>query len=217
MATMYLSIEQARTLPVWSRHASTWDDVVAVGRSAAISRTTTSMGRLFDAVASILDVRDAVTYEGQAAVELEQLATRAGPAAVGPMTFSVAGPAAGAGPLVFEPAPVIAALVEGVREGVAPAVLARRFHEAVVAVIVDVAIRLRDAGEPDTVVLTGGVFQNGFLADLAVTRLEWAGFEVLTHALTPPNDGGLSLGQVAVGLARHSEASRQGLPGAARS
>jgi hydrogenase maturation protein HypF len=151
---------------------------------------TTSMGRLFDMVSSLLDVRHRITYEAQAAIELEHLAT-AGDPTVFPLAFDLQHDSAG--PTVVDPAPVIAGLIAALRAGVDRADLAAAFHHAVA----DVVGRLADhhaAGRP--VALTGGVFQNSLLTRLVRERL--AGHEVLTHRLVPPNDGGLSLGQAVV-------------------
>jgi hydrogenase maturation protein HypF len=151
---------------------------------------TTSMGRLFDVVSSLLGVRHRVSYEAQAAIELEHLA-EAGDAQRIPLQFGLR-PTPG-GPDVIDPRPVLAALVEHLLAGAAPADLAAAFHHAVA----DVVVRLADdhaAGRP--IALTGGTFQNALLAHLVRDRL--AGREVLTHRLVPPNDGGLSLGQAII-------------------
>lgn len=151
---------------------------------------TTSMGRLFDVVSSLLGVRHRVSYEAQAAIELEHLAEHGDPGRA-PLRFGLPGAAGRA--RVIDPAPVLADIAERLRAGAEPADLAAAFHHAVA----DVVGRLADDhadGLP--VVLTGGVFQNALLTRLVRERL--AGHEVLTHRLVPPNDGGLSLGQAVV-------------------
>jgi hydrogenase maturation protein HypF len=85
-------------------------------------------------------------------------------------------------------------------------VIARRFHSAVVDLIVTVCSRLRSATGTRVAVLTGGVFANAILAREADQRLSAAGFEVYTHRLVPPNDGGLCLGQLAIAAARDAAA-----------
>lgn len=147
---------------------------------------TSSMGRLFDAVASLLGVCQEVTYEGQAAIELEHLA-RGGRAV--PMELSVTG-------AVVDPVPLIADLVHGLRAGIPAADLAAGFHAAVIAATAQ-AVR-QSASGIGTVGLTGGVFVNQVLREGLRTKLMDNGFEVLTHAVLPCNDGGLALGQAVI-------------------
>jgi hydrogenase maturation protein HypF len=156
---------------------------------------TSSMGRLFDAVAALAGLRNVVNYEGQAALELEQIAT---PEEEGAYEFSYDD----GKPLVIDAAPVIEAVVSDVRAGVAPGVIAARFHNAVAAMAADVASRLRDEYGLRSVALGGGCFQNMTLLRKLAPTLEGAGFEVLIHERVPTNDGGLSLGQAAAALAR---------------
>jgi hydrogenase maturation protein HypF len=151
----------------------------------------TSMGRLFDAVASLLGVRHRATYEGQAAIELEMLA--AGPTDRR-LSFTVGAEG------VFDPTPVLAGIVAGMRAGVPAAELALAFHRAVADTVADVVVRV--AGPVRVAGLTGGVFQNVLLLGLVRQRLQEVGFEVLTHRVVPPNDGGLALGQAAVSVLR---------------
>lgn len=154
--------------------------------------TTSSMGRLFDAVASLLGVRQRVTYEAQAAIELEALAATHDSGGVWPVEFAVDADG------VIDPAPLLGALVAGVRAGVPAAALAHGFHGAVAALVVDRAATARAESSLDVVALTGGTFQNVLLTTLAREGLEAAGFEVLTHEVVPPNDGGLALGQAVI-------------------
>lgn len=151
---------------------------------------SSGMGRLFDAVAALLGVRDRVTYEGQAAIELEQLAgkTPAEPFAwrLGETTTS----------LVTDCYLALAA-------GRSHAQVAAAFHETVAAAAAAACV---EAGNVDTVVLSGGTFQNLRLVGSTRRRLEAAGFRVLSHERVPPNDGGISYGQAAVAAARMSAA-----------
>jgi hydrogenase maturation protein HypF len=163
----------------WQR----WPEVRA---SLAVNAPrSSSMGRLFDAVAAILGVRDAVTYEGQAAIELEQLAGDT-PAGAYEWRFG-------------DTRTLIAAVHDDLAAGRAHAAVAAAFHETIATAA---AAACAEEGEPRTVVLSGGTFQN--LRLLAATRreLEEHGFRVLGHRLVPPNDGGLSYGQAAVAAAR---------------
>jgi hydrogenase maturation protein HypF len=158
---------------------------------------TSSMGRLFDAVASLAGVRDAVSYEGQAAMELEWLAS--GVAATGGYPFDILESAPA---LVVDPRPLIRAVVEDVSRGTDATRIARRFHSTMVEIIAAVCGRLRQESGLDTVVLSGGVFLNALLTEEVGARLGAEGFRVYRHQRVPPNDGGLSLGQLAVAAAQ---------------
>ena len=151
---------------------------------------TSSMGRLFDAVSSLLDVRHVASYEAQAAIELEALAEA-----------SIDEAAMYHFPIVdgeIDAATVLRAMVDDQRAGCATGSIAAGFHVAVARLVVEVADALRQRGGIDIVALSGGVFQNALLLRLTRAALTDAGLRVLTHRLVPPNDGGLALGQVAV-------------------
>lgn len=169
---------------------------------------TTSMGRLFDAIAALLDVRQGVDYEGQAAIELEALAaTVSSPGGSGAWDMDIDTTEAG---LVIDPAPSIRAAVASVRAGTPASQASRAFHEAVAEAVARSAVLIREATGVSTVGLTGGVFANAVLTASCQGRLAHEGFTVLVHRLVPPNDGGLALGQVAVaagGGARLAEGS----------
>ena len=159
---------------------------------------TSSMGRLFDAVASLAGVRHVVDFEAEAAIELEGLARVEEASA--PYRFGVV---RGGGPLLADPGPVVRAVVADVRAGVPPAQVAARFHAAVVGLVVELATACREETGLDRVVLGGGVFQNALLLGAAERSLVASGFEVLRPRLLPPNDGGLALGQVLVAAAQN--------------
>jgi len=153
---------------------------------------TTSMGRLFDAVASLTGVRHEVSYEGQAAIELEALGT---PDAAGGYRFDLVETD---GRLVLDPGTMICAVAGDVVAGVPAAVISARFHQALADAVVGSAEAMRHRYHVETAALSGGVFQNVTLLEAAKHGLEKSGFEVLTHRLVPPNDGGLALGQIAL-------------------
>jgi hydrogenase maturation protein HypF len=158
---------------------------------------TSSMGRLFDAVAALAGVRQVVDYEAQAAIELEGRSRDVDP---GPAyRFTITNPDA-EGVSHIDPVPVLAAVVADSAAGVSADLIGARFHAAVALLIVDVAHRF---GEPDVpVALSGGVFQNALLLSLARKQLQEEGFHVITHRRVPPNDGGLALGQLLAAGAR---------------
>jgi hydrogenase maturation protein HypF len=151
-----------------------------------------SMGRLFDAVASLLGVRHRIDYEGQAAIELEALAESAGgrPGPSLPLTVRADG--------VIDPATMVQTMVSALYAGTQPALLAAEFHRGVAAAVAKVVGQV--AGSVRLVGLTGGVFQNVLLLRACCKQLQLQGFEVLTHHIVPPNDGGLALGQAAISM-----------------
>jgi hydrogenase maturation protein HypF len=162
-----------------------WQRWPEVRKSLSVNAPVSSgMGRLFDAVAAILGVRDTVTYEGQAAVELEHLA---GATEAAPYEWRF-GDVGG----------LIRAVHDDLAAGRPRAHIAAAFHEAVAAAS---TAACAEAAEPRTVVLSGGSFQNLRLLAGTRRRLEQAGFRVLAHRRVPPNDGGISYGQAAVAAA----------------
>ncbi|MFD6331929.1 carbamoyltransferase HypF [Streptomyces niveus] len=160
---------------------------------------TSSMGRLFDAVASLAGVRHEVAYEAEAAIALEGLArSAAGEAAGTPYDFGVLAGRDVGEPVVADAAPVIRAVVADVRAGVPPELIAARFHAAVAALTVDLAELFRHRTGLGVVALGGGVFQNAVLLEATQRALRAKDFTVLRPRLLPPNDGGIALGQLLV-------------------
>jgi hydrogenase maturation protein HypF len=178
-------------LAVEARQGRRWGQVRSVLRAGVNTPLTSSAGRLFDAVSSLLGVRDVVTYEGQAAIELEQAAD---PAEVGSYLVPVTDGAVHR----IDASHLVGVIANDLAAGMAVPVLAARFHNALAGVVVGVCRRLRDEHGLSTVALSGGVFQNSLLTTRCLDGLEGAGFRVLTHRQVPPNDGGISLGQAAV-------------------
>lgn len=160
---------------------------------------TSSAGRLFDAVAALAGIRDRVNYEGQAAVELEWLASGVEAGDAYPFGVEPAGP--GSDGLVIDTRPLVVRVADQVKQGIAAAILARRFHSTMVEIIGRVCNLLRRETGINTVVLSGGVFLNALLVREAHRLLEKDGFRCCRHRLVPPNDGGLSLGQLAIAAA----------------
>jgi hydrogenase maturation protein HypF len=165
------------------------------------SPLTTSAGRLFDAVASLLDLRQEVAFEGQAAMMLEDAADQdrhdAYPLPLEPW-HSPEEAVTDVPRFMLDWGPLLEAVMEDSRRGKGVGMIAARFHNAMAEGIVRVA---RQAGQ-SVVALSGGCFQNRLLSQRATALLEADGFEVLRHHQVPANDGGLSLGQIAVAAAQ---------------
>jgi hydrogenase maturation protein HypF len=180
------------------------------------SPVTTSAGRLFDGVAALLGLRQRVAFEGQAAMMLEHVVESD---ERGAYPVSVVDWPGGEKAMderfperhprwMLDWGPLLEAVLEDSRCGSGVGMISARFHNGLVEAIVEIA---RRSGE-GRVALTGGCFQNRRLTERAVSRLREEGFEVLLHRLVPANDGGLSLGQVAVAAARLSEGLEAGAP-----
>ena len=161
---------------------------------------TTSMGRLFDGVAAIAGGPPSVTFEAEAALTLESWAIRRPHEDNSRYSFDLAS-AAGAGPLTIDWRGLVAAVVCDVLAGEPVEEIAAGFHHAVVRMISAVCNRLAANG-PAMMGLTGGVFQNATLVELASKRLGAAGCDLLLHHSVPPNDGGLALGQAVLARQR---------------
>ena len=201
----------ARTaLALLHASAMAWDDHWPVVRDGSanerhILRTqldrrlgcaeTTSMGRFFDACAALLGVRYHVSYEGQAAVLLEQVAHHHVGAAP-PLSFTI--DVAPDDRLLLSPVALLHDLLREIRRGVALPALAYAIHAAVADAVLRVATQCRDRYGAYPVGLTGGVFQNRLLTRLTRERLVSAGFTTWEHRTVPANDGGLALGQAAI-------------------
>jgi hydrogenase maturation protein HypF len=154
---------------------------------------TSSMGRLFDAVAALVGLLQEVTYEAQGAIWLE---AQTDPDEFAAYPFDIT--SAERAPRQIDPTPMLRALLDDLRAGVPVPRIATRFHNGVADLIRDVCLIAHESTGIKTVVLSGGVFQNSTLHSLTVPRLESAGLKVYTHQLVPPNDGGLALGQAAI-------------------
>lgn len=157
---------------------------------------TSSCGRLFDGVATLTGLRQRVSYEGQAALELEMVLD---PEETQSYPFAVI---SAGGLRLIDPAPLIRAVVADVLASVPTAAISARFHRGVAAMIVEICRVLRAECGLSLVALSGGVFQNAFLTETTLALLRADHFEVLTHSLVPPNDGGLALGQALIAAQR---------------
>ena len=151
------------------------------------SPLTSSAGRMFDAVASLIGLRQRIGFEGQAAMQLEFIADRT---VADGYPFSVDRTN---GTAVIDPAEMMRAILRDREENVPNSAIASRFHNTMAEIMVAIA---KLAGE-EKIALSGGCFQNKLLTELAVTRLRSEGFKVYWHQRIPPNDGGIALGQLA--------------------
>lgn len=171
----------------------TWPTLRSMIASNANCPETSSMGRLFDAVSALLGLRARVSYEGQAAIELETIADQ---------TISTGYEFEVTDSGVIKAEPVIRRAVDDLLDGRPASEISAMFHLAVAQLILSVAQNVRQSRHLNRVALSGGVFQNMFLVERASRILAADGFEVLTHNRVPANDGGISLGQVSVANAR---------------
>jgi hydrogenase maturation protein HypF len=167
-----------------------WKTLRKMAAIGANSPETSSMGRLFDGVAGLLGLRNIVNYEGQAAIELEQIADRN---CRDRYQFELSDNGS-----IIRAQTVIRAVVEDSLGGVPPSIISAKFHLGVADLIVSMASRIKQDQRLNRVVLSGGVFQNLVLLNAACAGLTAAGFEVYTHGRVPTNDGGISLGQAAI-------------------
>jgi len=202
MAAAYLAVSYPLGLPagiaVRDRNEQGWATVTSMAARGVNAPLTSSAGRLFDAVAALVGVRDAINYEGQAAIELEQVTDtdeRASYRAT--ITREM-------GELRIAGADLIRAAAEDLVAGVPVPVIAARFHNGVAAAIAAVCGQVRDRTGLGVVALSGGVFQNLLLLHGAAVRLESMNFRVLLHSRVPCNDGGISFGQAIVAAAADS-------------
>jgi hydrogenase maturation protein HypF len=173
-----------------------WRLVAEMTRTGLNSPVTTSMGRLFDAVAALCGIRARINYEGQAAIELEAACD---PDERGSYEVSVSQVD---GRVVIDPLEALRTLVADVEGGTSVGVTASRFHAGIAAATVVACTVAAAAAGTETVVLSGGVFQNRRLLEATVAGLRAAGLRVLVPQLLPPGDGGISYGQTAIAARR---------------
>jgi hydrogenase maturation protein HypF len=171
-----------------------WTAVAALARGELAAPVTTSMGRLFDAVAALCGIRLAVNYEGQAAIELE--------AAAAPGDHGRYDLPAGEG---LDARPAVLGVAGDLAAGVDAGVVAARFHDTVAAGTVAACAAAASARGLDTVVLSGGVFANRRLLEASAAGLRAAGLRVLVPERLPPGDGGIAFGQASVAAAQSAQ------------
>ena len=155
------------------------------------SPDTSSLGRLFDAIASICGIRNVVNFEGQAAIELEM--------AAGEKTDEIYDYEWTSGDIYrILPGPVIRGVVKDIENGVHICKISSKFHQTLVSLFSDLCETIRKETKLKRIVLSGGVFQNSLLLTGLSKALEKKDFKVFTHRLVPANDGGISLGQAVI-------------------
>jgi hydrogenase maturation protein HypF len=178
---------------------SRWRAVARIAASDAVSPITTSMGRLFDAVAALCGIGLRVNYEGQAAIELE---AAAGDTQAGAYRLPLADG------LTLDARETVRAVVRDLEAGAPIPAISARFHGAVADATARACARMADRRALETVVLSGGVFQNRRVLEWAASALQTRGLKVLTPQRLPPGDGGISFGQAAVAAARCASTHR---------
>jgi hydrogenase maturation protein HypF len=169
-----------------------WDILKKASGKKINSPLTSSMGRLFDAVSSLLSIRDEVRYEGQAAIELEKIAEDGVKEAY---PFSLREDEA---PMTIDPTEMTRRIVRDLMEGRSSSKISGKFHRTVARLIIETCEVIRSREKLNRVVLSGGVFQNILLLSMVTEGLRSSGFHVYTHHLVPTNDGGISLGQAVI-------------------
>jgi hydrogenase maturation protein HypF len=213
MACAWLAAAGEEEIPAALRAAvdpDRWRAVASMARTGTAAPWTTSAGRLFDAVAALCGVRTVSRYEGQAAMELESLAARDERGSYEIPVVEAAGDepragddrrvATGAG-VVLDARPLVNAVARDVAAGVAPAIVAARFHAGLADATAEACLRIAGARGLDLVALSGGVFGNRLLLERTCARLEAAGMCVLRQRRLPANDGGVAYGQAAIAAA----------------
>jgi hydrogenase maturation protein HypF len=179
-------------LPLWKQVPAKKTAAVRAMIERGINTVETSAcGRLFDAVASIVGLRQEVNFEAQAAIQLEAIAVAG---LEGQYPFEISERDA----WEIDLRPAIESIVRDVQADRPVGHIAALFHNTVAAIVVEVCRRLRAAERLDRVCLSGGTFQNSYLLERTVAGLRSSGLEVFLHAKVPPNDGGISLGQAVI-------------------
>jgi hydrogenase maturation protein HypF len=186
-----------------------WDAVARLAGSA-LSPQTSSVGRLFDAIAALCGLRQRVKYEGQAAVELEAACDPA-ERDLYPLPIVEHD-----GRVVLDARETVRAICEDLRAGAAAGTVAARFHNALAAATTCACLLLAGRSDIATIVLSGGSFQNRRLLEAVARDLRHAGLRVLVPERLPPNDGGISYGQAAVAAARIASAEARPVSAAAK-
>ncbi len=183
-------VAYAHSLPESLPGVSALEVIEGQLRTGTNSPLTSSLGRLFDGVASLIGICHKISYEGQAAIELEALVE---PNERGHYTLTITEDQ------IFQPGSMIAEILDDYNQGCEIPIISARFHNTLAELALEMAIRLRRIHQLEQVALSGGVWQNMILLKKSYNKLEKAGFKVLIHRQVPANDGGLALGQAVIG------------------
>ncbi len=185
----FAGIEWANDLPCVS-HFTPQDLTILEGQLAHKLNTplTSSMGRLFDIISSLVGIRQAVNYEAQAAIELEAIAD---PTEIGSYSYEL-------GDTTFSVQSLVREVLFDLRAGISPSIISARFHNSLANLVLELSLRERARSSSSQVILSGGVWQNRALFTRTTHLLTRNGFDVFFHQQVPTNDGGLSLGQAVI-------------------
>jgi hydrogenase maturation protein HypF len=183
--------------PVFSFDGLPAREILDVVRRGLNSPLTSSMGRLFDAVAFMLGCGARVSYEAEAAVALEALALGA---RGGRRSYPFAWKSGGF--IAIDSAPVVEAVLDDLRKRRERSEIAAAFHRGVAKLVLDLLAELSRLHGCTDCVISGGVFQNRFLCECVMEGAASSPLRLYQHSLVPPNDGGISLGQLAVGVSQ---------------
>lgn len=156
------------------------------------SPLTSSCGRLFDAASSLIGIRDEISYEGQAAMELESFCASGIKERYNFCIFKEGDE------LIIDPQEIFVDIIKDLKEGIDKKVIAAKFHNTIAGFTLNLCVKIRENSGINKIALSGGVFQNKYLTEKVVSLLEDKGFKVYTQSKVPPNDGGISLGQAVV-------------------
>ena len=195
LSTGELALDRAQALQLFPARAREAEVLLRASDAGLNAPVTTSMGRLFDAVAALCGLRETVSYEGQAAIALEQIADESEQESY---QFSVVREPDG---WIYDWRSVVQGVILDAASGVLPSRISMRFHRALANLLAEAAKTHRAETGCALVALSGGCFQNELLLKLCVAELTNSGFTVLINRLVPCNDGGISYGQAAAAAA----------------
>ena len=190
-----IALDRAKALQLFPARAREAEVLLRASDAGLNAPVTTSMGRLFDAVAALCGLRETVSYEGQAAIALEQIADESEQESY---QFSIVREADG---WIYDWRSVVQGVILDAASGVLPGRISMRFHRALAELLANAAETHRAESGCNIAALSGGCFQNELLLRLGDAALKQKGFTVLINRLVPCNDGGISYGQAAVAAA----------------
>ncbi len=196
LSTGELALDRARALQLFPARAREAEVLLRASDAGLNAPVTTSMGRLFDAVAALCGLREIVSYEGQAAIALEQIADESEQESY---RFSIVREPDG---WIYDWRSVVQGVILDAASGIPPSRISMRFHRALANLLAEAAKTHREETGCNLVALSGGCFQNELLLKLCVEELKSSGFTGLINRLVPCNDGGISFGQAAVAASR---------------